>query len=164
MVYTTGYASPLGMLKIQCSHEYVKAVVLCEKEEVIDQSEHPLLKECLQQLDEYFSGRRQEFTLPLQQDGTPFQQKVWELLLRISFGKTRSYHQLALQYGDLKAIRAVAAANGKNNLAILVPCHRVIGSNQSLTGYAGGLWRKKWLLEHEAKYGVGVEQLGLPFS
>jgi methylated-DNA-[protein]-cysteine S-methyltransferase len=113
------------------------------------------------QLDEYFSGKRKTFNLPLAQPGTPFQQKVWELLYMIPFGKTISYHQLAMQYGDLKAIRAVASANGKNNLAIIIPCHRVIGSNRSLTGYAGGLWRKKWLLEHEAKHHTGVAQLGL---
>ncbi|RYZ53382.1 MAG: methylated-DNA--[protein]-cysteine S-methyltransferase, partial [Chitinophagaceae bacterium] len=79
----------------------------------------------------------------------------------IPYGKTISYHQLATQYGDLKAIRAVASANGRNNLAIIIPCHRVIGSNRTLTGYAGGLWRKKWLLEHEAKHHTGVAQLGL---
>jgi methylated-DNA-[protein]-cysteine S-methyltransferase len=84
---------------------------------------------------------------------------VWELLMQIPFGKTISYNDLSKQYGDLKAIRAVASANGKNNLAIIVPCHRVIGSNQSLTGYAGGLWRKKWLLDHEAKHHAGVMTL-----
>ena len=122
---------------------------------------HPLLQTCISQLDDYFSGKRKTFELTLSQGGTPFQQKVWDLLYQIPYGKTISYHQLAMQYGDLKAIRAVASANGKNNLAIIVPCHRVIGSNRSLTGYAGGLWRKKWLLEHEAKHHTGVAQLGL---
>ncbi len=164
MLYTTFYISPIGKLKIQCSNEHVRAVVFCEEEQVFEEGGHPLLAACLTQLDEYFCGRRKEFSLPLQQDGTPFQQKVWELLLQISFGKTLSYQQLACVYGDLKAIRAVASANGRNNLAIIVPCHRVIGSNQSLTGYAGGLWRKKWLLEHEAKYSLGVEQPSLPFG
>lgn len=164
MLYTTFYASQLGKLKIQCSEEHVKAVVFCNEEVNFKEDSHPLLAACLTQLDEYFCGRRKEFTLPLQQDGTPFQQKIWELLLRISFGKTLSYQQLASQYGDLKAIRAVASANGRNNLAIIVPCHRVIGSNQSLTGYAGGLWRKKWLLEHEAKYSLGVKQSALSFG
>ena len=86
-------------------------------------------------------------------------QKVWDLLLQISFGRTISYNDLSKRYGDLKAIRAVASANGRNNLAVIVPCHRVIGSDQSLTGYAGGLWRKKWLLEHEAKHYSGVMTL-----
>lgn len=162
-LFTAFYASPLGRLKIQCSEEYVKAVLFCE-EELAETDDHPLLGGCCTQLDDYFSGQRKDFTLPLQQEGTAFQQKVWDLLLQIPFGKTISYQQLATQYGDLKAIRAVAAANGKNNLAILVPCHRVIGSNQSLTGYAGGLWRKKWLLEHEAKHHAGVEQLGFTFT
>ena len=130
-----------------------------ENEEQDGQADHPLLQITSQQLDEYFSGSRKSFDLPLQQSGTSFQQKVWELLLQIPFGKTISYNELSKQYGDLKAIRAVASANGKNNLAIIVPCHRVIGSNQSLTGYAGGLWRKKWLLEHEAKHHSGVMTL-----
>ena len=96
---------------------------------------------------------------PLNQDGTEFQEKIWDLLYKIPYGKTISYNELAKQYGDLKAIRAVASANGKNNIAIIVPCHRVIGSDHSLVGYAGGLWRKKWLLDHEAKYHLGVQQM-----
>lgn len=163
-IYTTTYASPLGTLEIQCSDEHVNAVLFGEEEKALQKEEHALLQQCTGQLDEYFTGQRKEFDLPLHQEGTAFQQKVWALLLQIPFGKTISYQQLATQYGDLKAIRAVASANGKNNLAILVPCHRVIGSNHSLTGYAGGLWRKKWLLEHEAKHHAGVEQLGLSFG
>jgi methylated-DNA-[protein]-cysteine S-methyltransferase len=162
--YIAYHKSPLGLLKIVCSDEYVTALVFSENETGNDSDRHPLLRQCILQIDEYFSGQRKEFDLPLQQGGTGFQQKVWQLLLQIPFGKTLSYHQLAKQHGDLKAIRAVASANGRNNLAILVPCHRVIGSNQSLTGYAGGLWRKKWLLEHEAKHYAGVEQLGLIFT
>lgn len=157
--YTSYYTSPLGQLKLQCSDEHVQAVVFMEEEIAITSDEHWLLKACSQQLDDFFSGQRKEFDLPLSQSGTVFQQKVWDLLLKIPFGKTISYNDLSKQYGDLKAIRAVASANGKNNLAIIVPCHRVIGSNQSLTGYAGGLWRKKWLLEHEAKHHAGVMTL-----
>ena len=153
--YTAYYSSPLGQLKLQCSDEQVQAVLFMKKEEQLHNEEHPLLEKCIHQMDEYFSGQRKAFDLPLQQSGTDFQQKVWNLLLQIPYGKTISYHDLSKQYGNLKAIRAVASANGKNKLAILVPCHRVIGSNQSLTGYAGGLWRKKWLLEHEAKQHAG---------
>ncbi|WP_121355507.1 methylated-DNA--[protein]-cysteine S-methyltransferase [Flavisolibacter nicotianae] len=160
--YTSYTQSPLGQLKIQCTDEKVTAVLFWEAE-AGRPDEHPLLDSCKQQMDDYFSGKRQIFSLPLQQEGTAFQQKVWELLCRIPFGATISYQQLADQYGDRKAIRAVASANGRNNLAIIVPCHRVIGSNQSLTGYAGGLWRKKWLLEHEARYHSGVQQLGMGF-
>lgn len=161
MSYLTFYHSPLGTVQVQCSDEYLTAVVFCEDVSPLPTAGYPLLTQCVAQLDEYFTGQRQTFSLPLQQTGTPFQQKVWELLLRVPYGKTLSYQQLTTQYGDPKAIRAVAAANGKNNLAIVVPCHRVIGSNQSLTGYAGGLWRKKWLLEHEAKYSGATQQLGL---
>ena len=163
--FTTIYDSPLGKLKLQCSEDHLNAVLFCDDEVAEPQNDrHPLLQDCMAQLEEYFAGSRKDFQLPLEQNGTAFQQKVWKLLLQIPFGKTISYQHLANQYGDLKAIRAVAAANGKNNLAILVPCHRVIGSNHSLTGYAGGLWRKKWLLEHEAKHHAGVQQLGLTFG
>ena len=161
--FTTYHESPLGILKITCSDEHVTAVLFCEGDAGKENGSHPLLQKCITQLDEYFFGKRKTFDLPLKQEGTEFQQQVWNLLLQIPFGKTISYHQLSLQYGDLKAIRAVASANGKNNLAIIVPCHRIIGSNQSLTGYAGGLWRKKWLLEHETKHHAGIEQLGLVF-
>lgn len=157
--YTTYCASPVGHLKIQCTDEHVQAVLFVDEEPQDAGDDHELLSACVRQLNEYFLGQRKDFSLPLQQTGTDFQQKVWRLLLQIPFGKTRSYNDLSKQYGDLKAIRAVASANGKNNLAIIVPCHRVIGSNQSLTGYAGGLWRKKWLLEHEAKHGGGLLKL-----
>jgi methylated-DNA-[protein]-cysteine S-methyltransferase len=156
-LYTSYYSSPLGFLKLQCSGEHIKAV-LFEDEAGEETGDHELLQLCSGQLDEYFSGKRRIFELPLSQDGTAFQSKVWDLLCDIPYGKTISYNDLAKQYGDLKAIRAVASANGKNNLAIIVPCHRVIGSNHSLTGYAGGLWRKKWLLEHELKHYHGIQQ------
>ena len=158
-LYTSHISSPVGLLKLQCSHEHVRSVLFTEKETSAQNDEHPLLIQCARQLDEYFQGLRKQFDLPLCQDGTAFQVKVWDLLCQIPYGKTISYLHLARQYGDLKAIRAVASANGKNNLAIIVPCHRVIGSNQSLTGYAGGIWRKKWLLEHEAKFHSGVQHL-----
>lgn len=159
-LYTTHYSSPLGKLKLQCSDDFLQAVVFAADEDTEQAVEHRLLQTCIKQLDEYFAGQRKEFDLPLQQTGTTFQQKVWDLLYQIPYGKTISYNQLSKQYGDSKAIRAVASANGKNNLAIIVPCHRVIGSNNSLTGYAGGLWRKKFLLEHETKHHSGVQQLG----
>ena len=121
--------------------------------------EKELALQTAHQLTEYFAGSRRVFELPIRQSGSPFQTRIWQLLHQIPYGKTISYTTLAKQYGDLKAIRAVASANGKNNLAIIVPCHRVIGTNQSLTGYAGGLWRKQWLLAHEAKFSNGVQQL-----
>jgi methylated-DNA-[protein]-cysteine S-methyltransferase len=107
------------------------------------------LKEAVEQLNDYFDGKRTVFTFKMNPKGTDFQRKVWISLQDIPFGKTRTYLEQAKILGDVKAIRAVAAANGKNPLWIVLPCHRVIGSDGSLTGYAGGLWRKKWLLEHE---------------
>jgi methylated-DNA-[protein]-cysteine S-methyltransferase len=104
----------------------------------------------MMQLQEYFAGTRKTFDFKLNPSGTEFQQKVWQELLNIPYGKTTSYLGLSKKLGDVKAIRAVASANGKNPLWIVVPCHRVIGSDGSLTGYAGGLWRKQWLLEHES--------------
>jgi len=104
------------------------------------------------QLQEYFDGERQQFDLNLNPEGTAFQKKVWEALQHIPYGKTMTYLGLSQRLGDVKAIRAVANANGKNPLWIIVPCHRVIGSDGSLTGYAGGLHRKQWLLEHESPY------------
>jgi len=115
---------------------------------------HPLHDLLQAQLDDYFIGTRTSFELPLQLSGSPFQVKVWELLLTIPYGETRSYKQQALSFGDEKAIRAIASANGANCLAIIVPCHRVVGADNSLTGYAGGLPSKKWLLEHERKHGL----------
>lgn len=108
------------------------------------------LKDAVRQFQEYFDGDRTVFNLKLNPTGTDFQKKVWDALLKIPFGKTVSYLELSKQLGDVKAIRAVASANGKNPLWIVVPCHRVIGTNGDLTGYAGGLHRKKWLLEHES--------------
>ncbi|MBW8243152.1 methylated-DNA--[protein]-cysteine S-methyltransferase [Muricauda oceani] len=109
-----------------------------------------VLKDAAKQFEEYFNGDRTVFNLKLNPSGTDFQKKVWDALLKIPFGKTISYLELSKQLGDVKAIRAVASANGKNPLWIVVPCHRVIGTNGDLTGYAGGLHRKKWLLEHES--------------
>ncbi|MCB0697444.1 MAG: methylated-DNA--[protein]-cysteine S-methyltransferase [Chitinophagaceae bacterium] len=116
------------------------------------EGEHPNFELLRQQVNEYFSGERKEFDLPVVLSGTPFQQNVWNALIDIPYGATRTYMQQAKVLGDEKAIRAVARANGENCLAIIIPCHRVVGSDGSLTGYAGGLKAKKWLLEHEAKH------------
>lgn len=119
----------------------------------------PLVIQCVEELIQYFHGDRRDFTVPIHQEGTEFQKKVWNELLSITYGKTISYLDLSRRLGDTKVIRAAASANGKNNVAIIVPCHRVIGSDQSLVGYGGGLWRKKWLLQHEARYAHGVQTL-----
>lgn len=140
--------TPLGTAKIRGDENGVSVISILHEGEI--SKTIPLeLKEAVKQLQEYFDGKRQTFTFQTNPKGTDFQKKVWQELLKIPYGKTTSYLELSKKLGDVKAIRAVASANGKNPLWIVVPCHRVIGSDGSLTGYAGGLWRKQWLLEHE---------------
>jgi len=142
-------STPIGTALIEGNENGVEKIsVLSEAPPELIQDQE--LLEVGQQLESYFKGDLKEFSFPIQPQGTDFQQRVWKALLSIPFGKTMSYLELSKQLGDLKAIRAVASANGKNPLWIVVPCHRVIGSDGSLTGYAGGIWRKKWLLEHES--------------
>lgn len=160
--YSTYYQSPVGLLKISGTDDYISEVIFhdtSQKPEGKKKHFPPMLINCVEQLIQYFNGERRKFELPLNQPGTVFQQGVWGELMQIPFGKTISYLELAKRTGDTKATRAVANANGKNNIAIIVPCHRVIGSNKDLVGYAGGLWRKKWLLELEAKMAHGVQTL-----
>jgi methylated-DNA-[protein]-cysteine S-methyltransferase len=141
--------TPIGFTEIKGDENGIsKIYVLDESEELSTIIPNDLI-EVVTQLQEYFIGKRTEFTFKLNLQGTEFQKKVWQELLHIPYGKTCSYLELSKKIGDVKAIRAVASANGKNPLWIVVPCHRVIGTDGSLTGYAGGLWRKKWLLEHE---------------
>ncbi|UUC46218.1 methylated-DNA--[protein]-cysteine S-methyltransferase [Flavobacterium cerinum] len=140
--------TPLGIAKIEGDITGV-AVISVQNDGQISETIPEHLSEVVSQLNDYFDGKRKDFTFKLSPKGTDFQQKVWQALLEIPYGKTMSYLELSKKLGDVKAIRAVAAANGKNPIWIVVPCHRVIGSDGSLTGYAGGLWRKKWLLEHE---------------
>ena len=161
-VFSTYYQSPVGMLKISGTEEYITEVSYYDKVKKTDPRKRnlpPLLIKCVEQLIQYFHGELRIFMLPVHQAGTSFQQEVWNELLTIPYAKTISYLDLARMVGDSKATRAVANANGKNNIAIIVPCHRVIGSNKELVGYSGGLWRKKWLLEHEAKVAYGVQTL-----
>ena len=141
--------SPLGITKIVGDENGISIISILSEGQITKQIPESL-KECVSQLREYFDGNRNDFTFKMNPQGTDFQQKVWKELLNIPFGKTMSYLDLSKKLGDVKAIRAVASANGRNPLWIVVPCHRVIGTDGSLTGYAGGLWRKKWLLEHES--------------
>jgi methylated-DNA-[protein]-cysteine S-methyltransferase len=113
------------------------------------------------QLDEYFEGKRKKFDLLLEPMGTDFQKKVWKHLVKVPFGKTASYLDVAMALGEMKATRAVGSANGRNPIVIIIPCHRVIGSNGSLTGYGGGMWRKEWLLKHEGVLKEGPRQMEL---
>lgn len=141
--------TPLGTAEIVGDDEGIISISISDKKEKTASEIPDSLMDCIEQLKEYFEGERQDFNLKLNPEGTDFQKGVWKELLTIPFGKTTTYLKQTLALGNEKAIRAVAAANGKNPISIIVPCHRVIGTNGSLTGYAGGLWRKKWLLEHE---------------
>tara|TARA_R110002094_G_scaffold92705_2_gene94389 strand:- start:303 stop:773 length:471 start_codon:yes stop_codon:yes gene_type:complete len=145
---TVHIKTPLGIATIIGDENGIFSITVSD-EQTIPTIIPNVLQEAVTQLNEYFDGERTDFTLKLNPKGTEFQQKVWGALLDIPYGKTRTYLEQSKILGDVKAIRAVASANGKNPLWIVVPCHRVIGSDGSLTGYAGGLWRKKWLLEHE---------------
>ncbi len=126
-----------------------------------ENGENRHLKTLKKQLKEYFTGQRKDFTIPLVTPGTDFQQAVWKELQNIKFGETRSYQEQAIALHSPESVRAVANANGMNRISIVIPCHRVIGSNGSLTGYGGGLKRKKWLLDHEKKYSGKAVDLSL---
>jgi methylated-DNA-[protein]-cysteine S-methyltransferase len=149
-LYFISYTSPVGNLNLFASSLGLKRIEFCP--EPLSRKTSLLLENTALQLDEYFSGKRMEFELPLDAEGTSFQKSVWKELLAIPFGSTRSYQDLAKAIEKPKASRAVGQANNRNPLAIVVPCHRVIGKDLSLVGYAGGLPLKKWLLEHEAKH------------
>jgi methylated-DNA-[protein]-cysteine S-methyltransferase len=159
MLFTTYFSSPLGNIELAATQDHITAVMFAEAKKVKSlhlpaSAEIPkILEDAIHQLECYFSGKLFEFDLPFEQEGTEFQQKIWKNLTQIPFGKTMSYLELTLQSTqNEKTIRAVASANGRNQLSLLVPCHRVIGSDGKLVGYAGDLWRKKWLLQHEIKY------------
>lgn len=150
--------TPVGKLKL-VAHDHALLAVLWENENpkrvplstlVLDQN-HPILIETQKQLDEYFRGKRQTFNLPLEFHGTDFQKQVWHALVTIPFGETRSYKEIAEQIDHVKAVRAVGAANGKNPISIIVPCHRVVGANGKLVGFAGGLENKEILLQIESE-------------
>lgn len=157
----TYYKSPLGVLKIAGTENYISEVSFVDDENNVASStaSNSLLHQCTEELIEYFNGKRLSFDIPVYQKGTEFQTKVWGELLNIAYGKTINYMTLAKRLGDPNCIRAAASSNGKNNIAIIVPCHRVIGSNQSLVGYAGGLWRKRWLIGLENRIANGVQTL-----
>lgn len=149
----TYYKTPIGIAKITGDKNGIQSVSVLDDDtvssELLKESTPECLQDCVVQLEEYFKGERASFNLTVNPKGTAFQKKVWKSLLKIPFGKTKTYLQQSKTLGDIKALRAVAAANGKNPLLIVIPCHRVIGSDGSLTGYAGGIWRKKWLLAYE---------------
>lgn len=156
MPFFTYYPSPLGRMTLQADQQGLLGAWFSthttQPMHLGDYSaDCPILNKVIQQLDEYFTGQRTQFELPLAASGTPFQQSVWHALCKIPYGEVWSYQQLAEAMGNPKAVRAVGLANGKNPISIIVPCHRVIGKNGQLTGYAGGLERKAFLLELEQR-------------
>ena len=152
--------SPTGMLEITATENGISAIKFLDDSASLPVYEmDERIEQCKLQLCEYFEGARFSFDITIDVEGTEFQKKVWNELLNIPFGQTQSYLELAIRLGDKKSIRAVGLANGKNPLPIIIPCHRIVGSDGSLIGYAGGLWRKKWLLDHEAKFSQSEKQL-----
>jgi len=146
--YKAYYQSPIGLMEIRATRQAITSISFCDScgpEEAC-----PIVRECIKQLDEYFSGKRKDFRLNLAPEGTEFRRKVWQALQTIPFGETRSYREIAAAIGNARACRAVGAANRENPIPIIIPCHRVIGRNGGLIGYSSGLWRKEWLLRHEA--------------
>jgi len=153
----TAFASPMGRLVIIAEHSAISRIILpgtaIEKDEQrilnTDSGNHPVLDRCCRELEEYFAGKRRVFSVPVDPKGTLFQRQVWQLLVRIPFGRTASYGALAEVLDNKKAARAVGGAANKNPLPIIIPCHRLIGRDGSLTGFASGLDNKTWLLRHE---------------
>jgi methylated-DNA-[protein]-cysteine S-methyltransferase len=151
-IYKAYYDSPIGILEIEGTDEEITGINFVEKK-IDPEPSIPLpLKNCCKQLYEYFVGDRREFSVNLQFKGTEFQEDVWNQLLKIPFGETVSYKDIAEAIKNEKAVRAVGSANGRNNIAIIIPCHRVIAHDGTLGGYGGGLRKKEWLLEHEKKF------------
>ena len=146
------YRSPIGFLHVEIENQQLTAIHFEEQNTPNELANTKLGQEISKQLDEYFAGKLFRFDLPLNPKGTDFQKKVWVELNKIEFGEHINYGELALRLSNKKLIRAVGGANSKNPIPIIIPCHRVIGANNKLVGYAGGIWRKKWLLQHELTY------------
>jgi O-6-methylguanine DNA methyltransferase len=150
-IHTAYYSSPIGIIEVKGTLDGITSLYFIE--ENISSSDIPdCLKECIKQLDEYFKGIRKEFTVKLNIKGTEFRKKVWDKLIDIPYAETCSYMDVANAVGNKNAVRAVGGANHNNKISIIIPCHRVIGANGTLTGYGGGLWRKEWLLKHEKEF------------
>ena len=145
------YESPIGQIIVSASERGVDEIIFGDEKDIeAFPGENEAINRCFAQLDEYFAGTRCSFDVPLDLEGSPFQLSVWRTLLLIPCGETWSYGRVAAQIGRSRAVRAVGGANHANPVPIIVPCHRVVGSDGKLTGYGGGLWRKEWLLKHES--------------
>ena len=152
VLQTVFYTSPLGILRLRATATHVTEILFRDNTEPQDRvGANAVLTDCIAELVAYFAGDLRVFTAPLAPEGTPFQQQIWDELQRVTYGATSTYGSLANGINNPKSVRAVGAANGANPIAILIPCHRIIGANGNLTGYAGGLHRKEWLLAHEAR-------------
>lgn len=158
--FTSYHLSPLGTIEIKANDTHLLSVLFVDK--IAIESPNALTKLCIDQLEEYFNKKRTVFELPYHFEGTEFQQKIWSTLLKIPFGRTWSYKDLATKTGKAGSVRAVGTANGQNKFLLVVPCHRVIGADGNLVGYAGELWRKKWLLDFEQGDKNG-KQMGLVY-
>ena len=146
-MYRAYYESEIGLLEITANDKGITSVIFVEERK--EENASKIVEQCLTELDEYFHQKRTEFTVPLSADGTLFQKSVWDALYTIPYGVSASYLDIAKKVENIKAVRAIGGANSRNPISIIVPCHRVIGKSGKLVGYAGGLWRKEWLLKHE---------------
>lgn len=156
------YSSPIGWIEITATREGISSVLFVENQtKAVSEQLPKFILDCQIQLDEYFKGHRLTFDLPLIVKGTEFQVQVWEELAKIPYGKLTTYKALAYKLKTPAAIRAIGNANSRNRLCLIIPCHRVVGSDTNMVGYAGGIWRKEWLIEHEASNGGGYQQLKL---
>ncbi len=155
------HETPVGKIEIHIQNDALMSVMFIDHNECSSSPPSIFTQTIIQQIDEYFAGSRMQFSVKLNPVGTSFQKSVWHELLQIPFGETISYLQLAKRLGNEQKVRAVGNANSKNPIAIIVPCHRVIGSDGTLTGYAGGLWRKKFLIDLEKKYSNKNRQLSI---
>jgi methylated-DNA-[protein]-cysteine S-methyltransferase len=147
-IYYDYYESPIGLVELGGTSKSITSLFFVN----LPRKEYescPTVGKAIQQVAEYFEGTRREFEIDISFSGTEFQEQVWQELLTVSYGHSASYQDIAKAIGNPKAIRAVGAANGRNPISLIVPCHRIIGKNGKLTGYGGGLWRKEWLLKHE---------------
>ncbi len=166
-IFVEQFQSPVGALQISTSSDKLISVLFIEAKTKpmiaaeITTNNPAIMQQTILQLQEYFEGKRKIFDMPIEMNGTDFQKTVWQELLNIPFGKTISYAEQSKRMKNEKAIRAIASTNGKNQINIIIPCHRVIGSDGSLTGYGGDLWVKKWLLQHEEKFSSAAERQSL---
>jgi methylated-DNA-[protein]-cysteine S-methyltransferase len=151
------FQSPTGTFLIRANSASIKEIRFMDNriDKILDKSD--ILDLCISELNEYFKGKLKNFTVPINPSGTEFMQKVWKYVSSVPFGETCTYGEIARKCGDIKKSRAVGLANGSNPVPIIIPCHRIIGQNGKLTGYGGGLWRKEWLLQHEARFSGKAE-------